>query len=136
MGVVDLRRAVISSVVALILSFILFIFCSVLTSLSILPDGAIRAVVIIITSLASLIAGFLTSRNVYEYGLINGLVTGFIFFLMLYLLSMLLTLSFAFNGLLFKSLLFILIFSGIGGIAGINSKTRRRKRRSTYKRRY
>lgn len=135
MNIIDLRRAIISSVVALILTVLLFIFCSLLTAISIIPDSAVRTVTVIITILTSLIAGFLTSRNVYEYGLLNGIATGIIFFLMLYILSIILTFDFSFNGLLFKSLLFIITASGIGGIIGINSRSRRRKR-TTYKSTY
>lgn len=135
MNIIDLRRAIISSIVALILTFILFIICSIFTALSIIPDSAVRTLTLIITIIASLIAGFLTSRNVYEYGLLNGMATGVIFFLALYILSIILTLSFSFNILLFKSFLSIIIASGIGGIIGINSRSKRR-RRTTYKRRY
>lgn len=134
MNIIDLRRAIISSIVALILTFILFIICSIFTALSIIPDSAVRTLTLIITIIASLIAGFLTSRNVYEYGLLNGMATGVIFFLALYILSIILTLSFSFNILLFKSFLSIIIASGIGGIIGINSRSKRR--RTTYKRRY
>lgn len=136
MNIIDLRRAIISSVVALILTVILFIFCSLLTAISIIPDGAIRTVTLVITVLTSLIAGFLTSRNVYEYGLLNGIATGIIFFLMLYIISIILTLSFSFNGMLFKSLLFIVIASGVGGVVGINSRSQRRRKRSSYKSSY
>ncbi len=134
MNIIDLRRSVISSIVALILTFILFIICSLLTAISVIPDNAVRTITIIITVIASLIAGFLTSRNVYEYGLLNGMATGFIFFFELYILSIILTLSFSFNILLFKSFLSIIIASGIGGIVGINSRPKRR--RTAYKRRY
>ena len=136
MNIIDLRRAIISSVVALILTFILFILCSLLTAISIIPDGAIRSTTLVITVLSSLVAGFLTSRNVYEYGLLNGIATGIVFFLMLYILSIILTLSFSFNGMLFKSLVFILTASGIGGVVGINSRSQRRKRRSAYQSSY
>ncbi|MBE7019991.1 MAG: TIGR04086 family membrane protein [Ruminococcaceae bacterium] len=136
MGIIDLKRAVISSGVALILTFILFILCSLLTALSIIGDGAIRTVVIIITCISAFIGGYLTARNVYEYGLFNGLATGLIYFLMLYVLSVIMTFTFAANGELFKGLLFILIASGIGGVAGINSKAQRRRRKKASYPRY
>ncbi len=129
MGIIDLRRAVISSTVSLILTFILFILCSIFTALNIIPDGGIRVTVLIITCIAAFIGGYLTSRNVYEYGLFNGLATGILYFLMLYILSVIMTFSFAFNGELFKSLIFILVASAIGGVVGINSKAQRRRRR-------
>lgn len=134
MNIIDLRRAVISSIVALILTFVFFIIFSLLTAISIIPDTAIRTITLIITIISALIAGFLTSRNVYEYGLLNGMATGVIYFLILYILSIILTLSFSFNGLLFKSFLTIIIASGIGGIVGINSRPKRR--RTTYRRRF
>ena len=134
MNMIDLRRAVISSIVALVLTFVLFIVCSLLTALSVIPDSAVRTTTLIITTVCALIAGFLTSRNVYEYGLLNGMATGVIFFLALYILSIILTFSFSFNILLFKSFLTIIIASGTGGIIGINSRSKRR--RTTYRRRY
>ena len=133
MSIIDLRRAVISSIVALVLTFVFFIVFSLLTAISIIPDTAIRTITLITTTISALIAGFLTSRNVYEYGLLNGMATGFIYFLSLYILSIILTFSFSFNALLFKSFLSIIIASGIGGIIGINSRP---KRRTTYRRRF
>lgn len=135
MNIIDLRRSVISSIVALVLTFVLFIVCSLLTALSVIPDSAVRTLTLIITAVSAFIAGFLTSRNVYEYGLLNGMATGLIFFLALYILSIILTFSFSLNILLFKSFLSIIIASGIGGIIGINSRSKRR-RRNTYKSRY
>ncbi len=135
MGIIDLKRAVISSTVSLILTFLLFILCSIFTALSIIPDGIIRTAAIIITCIAAFIGGYLTSRNVYEYGLFNGLATGLLYFLMLYILSIIMTFTFAFNGELFKGLLFILVASGVGGVVGINSKAqRRRKKKAAYPR--
>ena len=64
MNIIDLRRAIISSIVALILTFVLFIVCSLLTALSIIPDSAVRTITLVITVITSLSAGFLTSRNV------------------------------------------------------------------------
>ena len=136
MGIIDLRRAVISSTVSLILTFILFILCSIFTALNIIPDGGIRVTVLIITCIAAFIGGYLTSRNVYEYGLFNGLATGILYFLMLYILSVIMTFSFAFNGELFKSLIFILVASAIGGVVGINSKAQRRRRKKASYPRY
>ena len=137
MGIIDLKRAIISSVVALILTFILFIFSSLLTAISLIPDSAIRTVVIIISCISAFIGGYLTSRNVYEYGLFNGLATGILYFLMMYVLSVIMSFTFAFNGELFKGLLFILIASAAGGVVGINSKAQRRRRKnSAYSRRY
>ena len=136
MGIIDLRRAVISSTVSLILTFILFILCSIFTALNIIPDGGIRVTVLIITCIAAFIGGYHTSRNVYEYGLFNGLATGILYFLMLYILSVIMTFSFAFNGELFKSLIFILVASAIGGVVGINSKAQRRRRKKASYPRY
>ncbi len=136
MGIIDLRRAVISSTVSLILTFILFILCSLFTALSIIPDGGIRTTVLIITCIAAFIGGYLTSRNVYEYGLFNGLATGILYFLMLYILSVIMTFSFAFNSELLKSLIFILAASAVGGVVGINSKAQRRRRKKASYPRY
>ena len=86
--------------------------------------------------ISAFIGGYLTARNVYEYGLFNGLATGLIYFLMLYVLSVIMTFTFAANGELFKGLLFILIASGIGGVAGINSKAQRRRRKKASYPRY
>ena len=132
MNIIDLRRSIISSVVALILTVILFLISSLLTLIGVVPDGNIRTTTVIITILAAFISGFLTSRNVYDYGLINGLATGFIYFLILVVLSAIITFSFAFSANFFLSLLFILLSSGIGGIVGINSRSRRQRKRRGY----
>ena len=132
MNIIDLRRAIISSVVALILTFIFFLISSLLTLIQIIPDDGIRATTVIITVLAAFVAGYLTSRNVYDFGLLNGIATGLIYFLMLTLLGIIISFSFSFSGKFFLSLLFIILSSGVGGIVGINSRSRRQRKRRGY----
>ncbi|MBE7028917.1 MAG: TIGR04086 family membrane protein [Ruminococcaceae bacterium] len=138
MNIIDLRRSVISALVGIILTVILFLLFTLLTAMSIIPDGAIKTISIIITVFSAFASGFLTSKNVYEYGLLNGLATGLIYFLMLFVLSIIVTLSFSFTSSLFIRFLLIIIASGFGGILGINVRAnrqrQRRRRRSAYRR--
>ncbi|MBR4892482.1 MAG: TIGR04086 family membrane protein [Clostridia bacterium] len=137
MNIIDLRRSVISALVGIILTVILFLLFTLLTAMSVIPDGAIKTISIIITVFSAFASGFLTSKNVYEYGLLNGLATGLIYFLMLFVLSIIVTLSFSFTSSLFIRFLLIIIASGFGGILGINvraNRQRQRRRRSAYRR--
>ena len=137
MNIIDLRRSVISALVGIILTVILFLLFTLLTAMSVIPDGAIKTISIIITVFSAFASGFLTSKNVYEYGLLNGLATGLIYFLMLFVLSIIVTLSFSFTSSLFIRFLLIIIASGFGGIWGINvraNRQRQRRRRSAYRR--
>lgn len=132
---INLKRALISSVAAFILTIILYLLCSSLVLISILPEGAIRPLSIIISLLASYFAGFLTSRNVPMYGLFNGLATGLIYFIITYIFGVIITVSFSFNSQLFTSFLAVLLGSAIGGIVGINNRASRRRKQRRYRRR-
>lgn len=133
-GMIDTRRAIISAIVAFILTVIFYLALAFLTWIYIIPEGAARTLSLIINLLVSLFAGFLTAKNVTSGGIVNGLSSGIIYFLMMFVATVIITLKFPFNKALFVSLLTIVIGSSIGGIIGINVRANRRRRRSTYRR--
>jgi len=133
-GPLNTKRALISAIVGFILTLFVYLVFSLLVLISILPEGAIRPVALIITLLASYFAGFLTSRNVPVYGLFNGLITGLIYFGITYIFGALINLSLSFNSQLFTSLLTVIIGSSLGGIVGINHRASRYRRMRRRKR--
>ena len=132
---INTRRAIISAAVGFVLAVILYLFCSLLVLISLLPEGAIRATSLIISLITSYCAGFLTARNVPMYGLLNGLATGLIYFLITYIFGVIINASFAFNSQLLTSLITMVIGSAIGGIVGINYRASRNRRVRRYRRR-
>lgn len=132
---IDLRRAIISAVTAFIVTAVIFLALSFLVLISVLPETLIRPLSVITALIASFFSGFLTSRNVPMYGLLNGVVTGGIYFLITYIFCAIILLKLSFSGDLFTTLLAIIIGSSIGGIFGINKRAaryrniRRRRRR-------
>ena len=132
---INLRRALISSVVAFILTIIIYLFLSLLVLISVLPEGAIRPLSLIISLLASYFAGFLTSRNVPMYGLFNGIATGLIYFVITYIFGVIINDSFSFNSQLLTTIFAIIAGSAIGGIVGINNRAARRRKQRRYRRR-
>ena len=128
-GYINTRRAIISSVVAFILTVIIYLVLSLLAVISLIPEGAIRGISLIVSALASFFAGYLTARNVTAYGLINGVVTGLIYFLITYIFGAIINLSLSFNGKMFLGLLTVVIASALGGIFGINHRATRYRRR-------
>ena len=131
---INTRRALISAVVGFILSLIMYLICSILVLISVIPEGGIRFTSLLISLLTSYFAGFLTAKNVPMYGLFNGLATGVIYFVITYIFSVIINLSFAFNGQLLVSLITVLAGAALGGIVGINHRASRRRgtRRSSY----
>lgn len=127
-GSLNTKRALISAIVGFILTLFMYLIFSLLVVISILPEGAIRPLSLIITLLASFFAGFLTSRNVPVYGLFNGLITGLIYFVVTYIFGALVNLSLSFNSQLLVSLLTVAIGSSFGGIVGINHRASRYRR--------
>ena len=133
-GMVDTRRAIISAIVAFVLTVIFYLVLAFLTWIYIIPEGGARTLSLIVNLLVSLFAGFLTAKNVTGGGIVNGLSSGIIYFLIMYVTTVILTFKFPFNKSLFLSLLTIVIGSSLGGIIGINVRANRRRRRSKYRR--
>ena len=126
---IRINRGIKSAVVGFVLTLLLFLLFSFLIYTSLLPEESTKGIVMVVTIFSAFSAGFLTSKNVPRYGLLNGMVSGLIYFFILLLSNMLILAEFRLSGNLFLILLVVLLSSALGGIVGINVRANRRSRR-------
>lgn len=108
----------------LAISFVLLFLFSVIVSSANLPQSAIGIFSFVALVLGSFVAGFVSSRIVKKNGLIIGLITGAILFLIL-IVSSLFVVSESFSVTFLVKALAALLASGIGGILGVNYNRKR-----------
>ncbi|HOM03017.1 MAG TPA: TIGR04086 family membrane protein [Acetivibrio sp.] len=86
------------------------------------PLKYMSTAVIITTLLSIVIAGWISAKNVKSKGWLNGAIVGFIYMLILYLISSIVYRDFAVNSYVLILLAIGVLSGSIGGILGINLK--------------
>ena len=123
------RRAVIAAVVSAVFTVILMLLFSFVVNISLLPEGAVPVLSILLTMAGAFFAGFLTALSVPSYGLFNGMLSGIAYFLIMYVFSSAISLSLAINSKFFVNLIICIAGAGAGGILSINLKANRKSRK-------
>ena len=106
--------------ISLITTFILLVIFSAILTFTNVQENAIVPVVIVITGVSLLIGSTIGNRKIRKNGLINGALVGFIYILILYLISSILNGNFLLN---MKSIIMIIvsiIFGILGGVIAVN----------------
>lgn len=114
-------------VISLILSIVfMFLYAIILTNTDI-QENTIKPAIITITGISLLIGTSICCLKTNKKGILNGVLVGGIYFIMLYILSSIILCGFSLN---LKSIIMILVgmfLGGIGGIIGVNIGTNRHK---------
>lgn len=117
----NLVRIIKGSLFAIITSAILLLFFAVLLCYTSLSENTMLPVILVVTGISILIGSMVSTRKIRENGILNGGMVGFIYIIILYLISSLFLAGFS---LTFNS--FIMVIVGvvtgmIGGIIGVNT---------------
>lgn len=108
--------------IALTATLLLLIIYAIILTCTNVSESTISPVIIIATGISILIGSIIANRKITKNGIINGGLIGFIYILIIYLISSLLNGNFSLN---IQSIIMIIsaFFCGmIGGIIGINRK--------------
>lgn len=108
------------------------IFALVLTNTD-FPEKLISTVVVITTIISIITAGSASTTGLKSKGWLNGSLVGFIYILILYLLSSLIFESFLIDRYVITMLVIGVLTGAIGGIIGINVKKSSRLQTKTLK---
>ena len=109
--------------VALLLTIVLLIIYAVILTFTEITEDTITPTIIVITGISILTGSVIGNSKVTKNGIINGASVGFVYVLIIYLISSLLNCNFS---LQIQSIIMIIsaIRCGIiGGIIGVNKKT-------------
>ena len=108
--------------ISLISTVIMLIIFSIILTYTSINENVINPVIMIITAISVLMGSSIGNIKIRKNGLINGGMIGFIYILLIYLISSILNWRFSLN---IQSLIMIIvgiIFGILGGIIGVNRR--------------
>ena len=111
---------------AYILSVILLFLLSVAATIWDLESGVFNICITFITAVCIVFCGFKTARGAGKGGLVNGIIAGVIYTLLLYAAGSIAIGSFAFNLATVTAFVIGIVCGGAGGVMGVNTKKRGR----------
>lgn len=125
MEFIEKNNSVFSIVKGILIAFLFTVITLAIFSLLLvytnLSEDTIKPVIITITGISILIGSSLGTRKLKKNGILNGALIGGIYILTIYIISSILSSSFALN-LVSLVMIFIGMLGGIfGGILGVNS---------------
>ena len=129
-----IKRAVTAGVVSFILTLIVQLLFSLVIHLEIIPENAAIALSFIITLAGSFFSGYLTALSVPAMGLVNGIISGLSYFLIMFV-SAITAPGLSVNSTTLRNILICELGAGAGGILSINLKANRRNKKRRKNRR-
>ena len=108
--------------IALITTFILLIIFAAILTFTNVQESTITPVIIVITGISLLIGSTIGNRKIQKNGLLNGALVGFIYILILYLISSILNGNFALNIASIIMIAVSILFGILGGIIAVNNR--------------
>ncbi len=121
----SIKAILISTIIGIFISMMVLIVSSFLFVKSKnLPSSVISPFTIATSALGAFISGYISSRIIKSNGLLLGMISGFLMFVIIFVSGLMM-----FNGeittLSLVKLTSMLLTGAIGGIAGVNKKSRR-----------
>lgn len=122
-----IKNVLIGVFISFILIFALFaIFSLAFSKSKVIPISIINQAPFVLILIAAFIGSFLTAKFARSKGMLLGLIVGFSFFVILSIISYLISHQLNINILLIRGIS-TLLTSSIGGIIGVNKNKKRRK---------
>lgn len=119
MGLIAVLKGILAAYIITIPAFMLFALILANTEF---PQKLITPAVVITTVISVLTAGSVSTRGLKNKGWLNGSIVGFVYMLILYLLSSLIYRNFAIDNYVVTMTVIGILTGAIGGIIGINIK--------------
>jgi putative membrane protein (TIGR04086 family) len=119
MSLVAVLKGILAAYIITIPAFMLF---ALILSNTDYPQKLITPAVVITTVISVLTAGAVSTRGLKNKGWLNGSIVGFIYMLILYLLSSLIYRNFSIDNYVVTMTVIGILTGAIGGIIGINIK--------------
>ena len=110
------------SLLAILASVLMLIILAAFLTYTNVNESVIPTVLIIITGISILIGCQITTRSIKKNGILNGILVGAIYIIMLYLLSSAISKNFSLNNYSIIMIATSIIIGGLGGIIGVNRK--------------
>lgn len=121
----NIRPVIVSVVIGAAVGIVLLLLLSVVVSAVGVPQSFISPMAIFAISVGGFAAGFICAKKVRERGLLYGAACGAVLSVILMLASFTVS-DYGFGLLALIKTMFIMLSSMIGGVVGINQRSRRR----------
>jgi len=118
-NIFTIGKGILLSYIVTIPLFLIFAF---ILSYTDFPEKYISTVVVIVTIVSVLVASSTVTRNARNKGWLNGIVVGFAYMLVLYVISSLVLDNYSINRYVITMMVIGILTGAIGGIIGINIK--------------
>lgn len=118
----NIKRIIKGSAFSIIITLIGLLIYSIILSYTNVAETTMPTIIIIITAISILIGSTISTSNIKKNGILNGMLVGFIYIAMIYLLSSVITGNFLLN---INSIIMIIasvLTGALGGIIGVNKK--------------
>lgn len=118
----NIKRIIKGSAFSIVITIIGILIYSIVLCNTNVAENSMSTVIIIITAISILIGSTISTTNIKKNGILNGMLVGFIYIAMIYLLSSVITGNFLLN---INSIIMIIasvITGALGGIIGVNKQ--------------
>lgn len=109
-------------IIAYFITVTVFIIYGALLTYTEITEKNIQMVTMVTTVISVLVAGFISARGVSSKGLIYGMVSGVIYSLIMFMISICILPKIQLNSKIIMIIILSICSGGIGGIIGINMK--------------
>lgn len=123
-GTDNLKRIIKGSVFSILLTIVLLFIFSILLTYTNINENITPIVLITITALSILIGSIMSSLHISKNGIVNGALVGIIYIAFIYLLSSIIIGNFSLNTYSLIMIIASILAGAIGGIIGINQKSK------------
>lgn len=112
----------IGTIFAYFITLLVFIIYSLLITYTDVTEKYMQTIIMVTTVVSVLVSGFLSTKNIKSKGLLIGILSGVIYFIILLIVAFCILPTIEFNSKLLTLLMLSICSGGIGGIIGINLK--------------
>lgn len=116
----SLMRIVKGIVISIILTLVFLFVFSILLAYSDIQESVIPVVLIMITGISILIGSSISTLKIKKNGILNGGIIGFVYILLLYLVSSGVSNNFSLNIYAIIMIIASILAGMVGGIVGVN----------------
>ena len=109
-----------SIAISYIISIVLIMIYAILLANTSIPESTIPISTFVISLISVFLGSSMSMIKIRENGLLNGAIVGFVYIILLYILSSIFSTGFGINGYSFAMIIFNVLIGMIGGIIGVN----------------
>lgn len=117
----------VGTVAAIIVNTVLLLLFAVIITYRNIPMSYIQTIAFVCSGISVFTGGYITSKEFKNRGIVWGLITGGIFFVLSYSAGILSSGNHQKFSIVFLNLLICILAGAVGGIMGVNTKKRKKK---------